>query len=360
MSVRGRPLLLRHPCVAAGILLATAPALGQETRVPEGAPWPDDARVGVVLRGGPPVFNPSTNGLPNILLTGYWPPTNEMLRPFSPNPSQNLGEWVGENWEGRGYNVYAYFPEFPDGLGKGEGDFEVDYQDTSHDWWPLLDAVSPIALITFSRAGNDHGWEMEGGNRTYALNLWTNDYLDPRKPTPELPIADETPGNERFSSLPIADIIHDVSTSGVPVNPFSTVIDNGRFLSNYIGYHGNWHHDLHSDPIDPQWNIAGGHIHVGYAMSVATAEAATMITVRTLIAHVDARRALVAVGDLNGDGAIDDADYAHLADCMNGPEVGVAPAGCDPARFVVADLDGDSDVDLADGALLSLNFGAVP
>ena len=27
----------------------------------------------------------------NILITGYWPPTNEMLRQWSQNPAQNPG-----------------------------------------------------------------------------------------------------------------------------------------------------------------------------------------------------------------------------------------------------------------------------
>src|SRR5262245_41383211 len=58
-------------------------------------------------------FIPSDNALFNIMITGYWPPTNEMIREFSNNPTQNPGGWIGGNWEGRGYNVYAYFPEFP-------------------------------------------------------------------------------------------------------------------------------------------------------------------------------------------------------------------------------------------------------
>ncbi len=49
----------------------------------------------------------------NVVLTGYWPPTNEMLRPWSTNPAQNEGGWVGANWGGHGYDVYAFFPEFP-------------------------------------------------------------------------------------------------------------------------------------------------------------------------------------------------------------------------------------------------------
>ena len=44
---------------------------------------------------------------PTILLTGYWPPTNEMLRRFSTNPLQNPAGWIGEDWEQRGFDVVA-------------------------------------------------------------------------------------------------------------------------------------------------------------------------------------------------------------------------------------------------------------
>src|SRR5262245_15339390 len=63
----------------------------------------------------------------NILLTGYWPPSNEMVRPFSNNPVLNPGGWIGGNWEQRGYNIYSYFPTFANptctSCGQGMGDF---------------------------------------------------------------------------------------------------------------------------------------------------------------------------------------------------------------------------------------------
>ena len=31
----------------------------------------------------------------NIMLTGYWPPTNDMLRKFSTNQKQNPDGWEG-------------------------------------------------------------------------------------------------------------------------------------------------------------------------------------------------------------------------------------------------------------------------
>ncbi|MCA9298328.1 MAG: hypothetical protein KDA28_04640, partial [Phycisphaerales bacterium] len=101
----------------------------------------------------------------HILLTGYWPPTNEMVRHFSTNPERNPDGWAGANWEGRGYHVYSYFPEFPNGVGQGVGDLEVDYQDTSADFWPIAEAVAPTALITFSRGSFGRDWEIEFAQR---------------------------------------------------------------------------------------------------------------------------------------------------------------------------------------------------
>lgn len=352
MPARTRPATAPLLLIAIATWAIATPARAQDAPLPPDTPVPDYARRDPAPhRGGGPVFIASTNGLPNVLLTGYWPPTNEMLRQFSRNLDQNPGGWVGENWEGRGYNVYAYFPEFPGTLGKGEGDFEVDYQDTSSDWWSLLPQINPIAIITFSRAGATILWEPEGGNRTYALANWSNDYLDPFKPTPELPIATETPLNERFTTLPVAEILHNVSTSGAAVTPVASVLDTGAFLSNFIGYHGIWYHDLHADVTDPNWVVCAGHVHVGSSMTLAAAVAATEVTVRTVLEHVDWRRAFVPQGDLNGDGGINLIDYSLMASCLGGPSVEEPPLPCDSLlRFLLADRDADGDVDLADYA----------
>lgn len=237
---------------------------------------------------------------PRIMLTGYWPPTNEMLRAWSPNPAQNGGTWQGGNWEGRGYDVYSFFPEFPGGTSsnpKGNGDFEVDYQDTSADWWRIVEEVQPTAIITFSRANTTNGWEFEGGNRTYAANQWSPDYLTPTRPTADLPIMQlQAPGTEVFSTLPIDDMIANVQASGAAVSPFRTVIDDGAFLSNFIGYHGNWYKQMHSDPYADDWVVAAGHIHVGRFTDAAASVLATQVTLRTLLDHVDQQIALRDAG----------------------------------------------------------------
>lgn len=242
----------------------------------------------------------------NIMLTGYWPPSNEILRQFSNNPGQNPGGWQGLNWEGRGYDVYSYFPEFPNGVGQGEGDFEVNYADTSADWERIVNEIRPAAIITFSRANTAIGWELEGGNRMYANNQWTADFQGAR-PTNDMPIVQAlTPGTELFSSLPIADIISAVSMSGANVDPFSTPIDNSRYLSNFIGLHGNWYHEMNAGE-DAEWrNFAAGHIHVGQSMTVADGMLATEVTLRTLTAYLDtvipapSAAALLGLGGLLG------------------------------------------------------------
>ena len=92
----------------------------------------------------------SAGDRPNIMVTGYWPPSNEALRRFSTSAVQNPDGWVGEDWEGRGYDIHAFFPEFanPDcnSCGQGMGDFEVDYQDTSADFWPIANGLQPVAI----------------------------------------------------------------------------------------------------------------------------------------------------------------------------------------------------------------------
>ena len=226
----------------------------------------------------------------NIMLTGYWPQTNEMIRRFSANAVQNPAGWIGRNWEGRGYDVYSYFPEFPNGIGQGVGDFEVDYQDTSEDFWRLTDEIDPLAIITFSRGARSIQpmWEIEWRQRN--LSAWINDYEAPFQPTPSPPDGSVPAGTIRFSSLPMEDIRDNINAADIGVEAF---IDRrgfgGRFVSEFMAYHGAWYHDLHADPSDPAWNVAAGHVHVSYPMDLDRAVQATDITLRTLTGYLDTR-----------------------------------------------------------------------
>lgn len=231
----------------------------------------------------------------NIMLVGYWPPTNEMLRPFSQSPVQNASGWTGGNWENRGFDIYSYFPEFPEGGGPGAsgiGDFEVDYQDTDEDFARIVAQINPIAIITFSwTAGRQHhgnaDWELEARNRN--RSTWLDDYSAPAQPA-MVPPDPTLPANaERYSSLPMNAIRDAVNTANVGV---SSYIDDysstagGSFLSEYLAYKALRYHDENSNPLGAHWNIAAGHIHVGQNTTPAAAALATTVTLRTLTNHL--------------------------------------------------------------------------
>ncbi|MGD9691019.1 MAG: hypothetical protein AB7K52_11730 [Phycisphaerales bacterium] len=296
----------------------------------------------------------------NILITGYWPPTNEMLRPWSQNTEQNPGGWIGANWEGRGYDIYAYFPEFPGGTGmnpKGNGDLEVDYQDTAADWAQIVAAIRPVAIITFSRANTTRGWEMEPACQRFRLSgeplvpgrtvpIYTIDYVPQTRPV-DVPIAAETPGHIRNSSLPMQAIV-DAVRAGIPsptdIDPFVQNYDPmnpngfdfaGGFLSGYIGYLGIWYSEDHAAADDPSRCVAAGHVHVGQGTNVLIARQATEISLRQLIAHVNSILPLCPA-DFNGDGSLDPDDLGDFINCY----FSLPP--CDGADF---NADGSVDPD---------------
>ncbi len=224
---------------------------------------------------------------PVILLTGYWPPSNEMLREFSTSPTQNPGGWNGSDWEGRGYDVYSHFPEFPFGLGQGVGDLEVDYQDTTTDFWQIADNLKPIAVITFSRGFPDEAWELEMNNRNLAL--WIDDYTTPLQPTPAPPDASVPADAVRPSALPLQRIVDAVEVANINnLTPYIDINGNGGgFLSEFIAYLGVWYQSLHASPSDPAWCVAAGHIHVGSLLGAPRARQATRQTLRAVMRYVD-------------------------------------------------------------------------
>lgn len=227
----------------------------------------------------------------NILITGYWPPTNDMIRRFSTNPTQNPSGWIGGDWEGRGYNIMSYFPEFPGGVGTnpvGTGDFTVDYQDTSRDWARITQQVNPVAIITFSRGSNGSNWEVEA--RTKNRTTWVSDYVAPFQPTPSPPDSSVPAEYIRFNSLPMQNIVNSVNQANLGISAFidSTSPDlAGGFLSEFIGYHGMWYQSAHQSPSDANQCVAAGHIHVGIDTPTDMAITAAEISLRELIAYVD-------------------------------------------------------------------------
>jgi hypothetical protein len=236
----------------------------------------------------------------NIMLTGYWPPTNEMLRKFSTNPSQNPSGWAGANWEGRGYNIYAYFPEFPGGTGsnpKGEGDFAIDYQGVGSwsppaaptgDFWRLTSQVHPVAIMSFGQGAGP--WEIEFNARNLPSSTWTNDYLTPYKPTPAPPDATQSSGYVRHSSLPVEAIAEAVNSSGLGINAWVDWDGNpGNFLCEYMAYHDSWYQNLHSDPCDQYYCVAAGFTHLAASISASNGTMGVEAALRALINQLDSQ-----------------------------------------------------------------------
>jgi hypothetical protein len=307
----------------------------------------------------------------NILITGYWPPTNEMLRPFSTNPAQNPGGWQGGNWEGRGFNILSYFPEFTSGSGGfpwGTGDFEVDYQDTSADWIRITNEIKPVAIVTFSRGASGREWQLEPAYQRFrnpgevnppgrSVPQYSSDQRDVLYPT-NVQMTAEPVGRIRDSSLPMQEIVDSVEAA-YPVN--TTLNPNianynpanpdafdfgGSYLSGFIGYHGAWYYDEHSAPGTPFRTFAAGHIHVGTTVPVDIGTDATKITLRTLIDYITPL--LPDAGDANIDGSVNLDDFNILAGNF-GVQTG--------AVWENADFTYDGRVNLDDFNLLAANFG---
>jgi hypothetical protein len=255
---------------------------------------------------------------PVILLTGYWPPTNEMIRHFSQNSELNPNGWEGNNWENRGYDIISYFPEFsnPDcsSCGQGFGDIEVDYQDTSNDFWPIFNNHSPIAAITFSRGYMDQSWEME--NNAYNRTNWINDFTSPFLPTPNPPDSIENSFFLRNSNLPMNEIVESISNLNIGLNPYIDLNgDPGHYVSEFMAYHGTWYRDINQFN-NTQNCIAAGHIHVGGNIVWSNAKLATEESLRTLINYIDSF--IYTPGDLNQDTIIDILDLVTIVNFILG------------------------------------------
>lgn len=251
---------------------------------------------------GEPTSTGPAGCVKHVVLMGYWPPTNEMLRPWSTDPAQNPGRWIGANWGGYGYDVHAFFPEFPpDGdpsndqigdpgaVGTPDHDLRVDYQATSADFWRLVDTYQPVILLTTSRGGQI-GWELEaiegghGNNPGDPAMDWASDGYGVDKLPTEATIEPRSwaaistyrQGNTLPSQLPI-DAIFD-ATSALALT--TVAIDqqtSGNFLSGFLALHGLVYNQ------QAPHNVAAGHIHVGLGLPVADAGALIEATLHAVL-----------------------------------------------------------------------------
>ena len=279
----------------------TAPTTGDMTTT--------SSSTGAPTSEGSETDDPSGTGpgacAKNVVLMGYWPPTNEMLRPWSTDATQNPDGWIGANWGGYGYDVYSFFPEFPpdgdptnDEIGDdgavGSPDFplRVDYQATSADFWQIVDEHEPVILVTTSRGG-EIGWELEALEGGHGLDNpggpamdWASDqYGADQRPTEATiearswdAISTYRKGETLASKLPIDEIFAATDALGLT----SVVVDegtSGNFLSGFLGLHGVYYNQ------QTPGNVAAGHIHVGYALPVADASALIEATLHAVLQH---------------------------------------------------------------------------
>jgi pyrrolidone-carboxylate peptidase len=205
-----------------------------------------------------------------------------MLTKFSTNPVLNPGGWQGANWENSGYHVYSFFPTFPYGGSVGEGDFRVDYQDTSADFWKFTDLLHPLAILSYGQGSGP--WEIEFNAKNRAS--WSNDYVAPTQPTLSPPDSSVAAGYIRHSTLPVQKIADAVSLAGI-----SAWVDwngdPGNFLCNYMAYHDSWYQSLHSQASDTYQCFAAGFTHVSASLPLSQAEAASDIALRVTIGYLN-------------------------------------------------------------------------
>ena len=285
---------------------------------------------------------------PVILVTGFWPPTNEMIRHFSQNLDLNPNGWAGDNWENRGYDIISYFPEFSDpdcaNCGIGYGDFEVDYQDTSEDFWPIVNNLQPTAVITFSRGYMDQSWELE--YNAYNRTNWYNDYLTPYLPTPNPPDENEDAFFLRNSNLPMNNILNAVNGLDLGLNSYIDENgDPGAFVSEFMAYHGTWYRDLNQ--FGDNNCITAGHIHVGGYVNWDTAKIATEESIRKVIDYLDEFN--YTSGDVNQDDIIDILDLVMIINNILGL------ADFSNIQTLAADINEDGIINIQD-VIITINL----
>lgn len=210
------------------------------------------------------VSNASLAASKTILLIGFWPPTNEMLRSFSLKPELRRGEWRGGNWRGSGYDIVAYFPEFNQGDIVGFGDFRVDFASTYNDFQRVTRQHRPIAIIAFGQGAGF--WEIENLYPAYFKDWFQSGNIPSTVGTlvteaiPES-LKEDTP---RYSSLPVREIRDEVNLR-LHSEDMAWVDERGSagdYLCGFLGYLSTWYRDTHSDPADPYYTAAAGFIHV--------------------------------------------------------------------------------------------------
>lgn len=220
----------------------------------------------------------------NVLLTGYWPPTNKIMRELSPKAGE---QWQGKNWRGLGYDVYAYFPENTEGTGGiGEGDFRVDFAAVYNDFMRITQELKPVAILSLGLG--DGPWELE---RVYhpVFAQWFATGKIPSQVGEKIRYSIPASLSQRItrrSTLPLEKIKQAVAALGENgLTPWIDETDGaGTYVCAFTGYLESWYQSQHSDPSDPAHTKAAGFIHVkgSEAQAKASMEASLEALIRSL------------------------------------------------------------------------------
>ncbi len=215
--------------------------------------------------------------LPKVMVTGYWEPTGSMVSQFSTDPSLNPNGWNGANWNNLGYDIYSFFPP-PE-----VRDFEVDYQDTWEDFWAVADSLHPVAIISFGAGAGP--WEIEhmSTNNSY----WVPDDVAPYQPTPSPPDDTVPAGTNRYSTLPMEEMME-------AVNSLTTINawidwdgDMGNYLCEFMAYLGMWYQNQHAEEDDPYRCYAAGFTHVDSSIPLNDCIYASEVTIEAVLRNIN-------------------------------------------------------------------------
>ncbi len=190
----------------------------------------------------------------NILLTGYWPPTNEMLRDF--NKKLNPLGWKGENWENSGHDVHAFYPKFSSGDVVGEGNFPVDFVGTYNSFMEITQRLKPVAIISFGRGTGM--WKIENIFYPHFQKMFETGEF----PASGQKLKYQIPSSLRSNQALRSTLPHEEIMNGIPD---STVNETGPgdFLCGFISYLGAWYKTENNNPNIPGFVAMTGFVHIG-------------------------------------------------------------------------------------------------
>jgi len=216
----------------------------------------------------------------NIMLTGFWQPTSQMVVRFCTDPGVNPDGWKGENWENLGYDIYSFVAKE---YYNNSGTWEMRYQQIWNEYWNIVNQLHPIAIIGFGQGGKENTWSIE--NKAVNWNKWYVDD-DGKQPSPNPPDDTVCPGYIRLSTLPIRQIekaINNQTSINAEINYLGTP---GFYICAYMAYLQMWYKAQHSDLDDEFLCKAAGFIHVNKDISLNECIKATNITIRNTVEKV--------------------------------------------------------------------------